>query len=369
MVRKGIVTPIAVLLAAATVLTACSSKPTSTAAGSTSGAGSTTAAGASKITACMVTDTGGIDDRSFNAAAWAGMQAAQSDGKAVVSYVQSKSESDYAPNITALEGKGCKLIVTVGSLMATATSDAAKKDPNQDFAIIDGPGNGTNIKGLQFNVAQSSFLAGYLAAGTTTTGKIATFGGLKFDAVTSHMDGFWEGAQYYNQVKGTHVQVLGWDEKTQNGSFAGGFTDQAKGQQLTKNFIQQGADIIFQVAGGAGLGAAAAAAASNGKVSVIWVDSDGFITTPQYSSVFLTTVAKNVTGAVKDTVEQAAGGGTFSATDYLGTLANGGTGLSPYHDYASKVSATMQSELDQVSKDIISGKIKITSPGQPKVAQ
>jgi basic membrane protein A len=314
----------------------------------------------------MVTDLGGIDDRSFNAAAWAGLQDAQKDGDADVSYVQSKSESDYGPNLTALENKGCSLIVSVGSELVTATNDAAKADPSQHFAIVDGAGNGTNIRGLQFNVAQSSFLAGYLAAGFSKTGIVATFGGEKFDSVTSHMDGFWEGVQYYNQVKNTHVEVLGWSEKTQQGSFTGSFTDQTKGQQVTQNFIQQGADIIYEVAGGSGLGAPPAAEATNGKVSIIWVDSDGYISTPQYKDVFLTTVAKNVEGAVKDTVEDLAKG-QFTSTDYLGTLANGGTELSPFHSYDGKVSAQLKSELDQVSKDIISGKIKITSPAQPKV--
>ncbi len=234
------------------VLGACGAKPSTSATSPGTSAASTT-----NFKACMVTDTGGIDDRSFNASAWAGMQAAQKDGKAKVSFVQSKSESDYAPNITQLSSQKCDLIVTVGGLMGQATTDAAKKSTTQHFAIVDSNGNGTNVQGLQFNTAQGAFEAGYLAAGYSKTGKVATYGGLKISPVTIYMDGFWEGVQYYNQKKGKSVQVLGWSETAQNGSFAGSFTDQSQGQQLATNFIQQGADVIFPVAGGTGLGSAA----------------------------------------------------------------------------------------------------------------
>jgi basic membrane protein A len=344
------------------VVSACGSKPP--AAGSGPASGSSTAS-ASSFKACMVTDTGGIDDRSFNASAWQGMQAAQSAGKAKVSFVQSKSESDYAPNIAQLVGQKCQLVVTVGGLMAQATTDASKKDASQHFAIVDSNGNGTNVQGLQFNTAQAGFLAGYLAAGYSKSGKVATYGGLKIPPVTIYMDGFWEGVQYYNQKKGKSVQVLGWSEKTQNGSFAGSFTDQSQGQQLANNFIQQGADVIFPVAGGTGLGSAGAAQASGGKAVIIWVDTDGVTAAPQYANVFLSTAFKNVNNAVQKAVEDSSGG-TFATTDYIGTLTNGGVGLSPFHNFDSKVNPALKSELDQLKQDIESGTVKITSPAQPK---
>jgi basic membrane protein A len=313
----------------------------------------------------MVTDTGGIDDKSFNAAAWQGMQKAQSDGKATVSYVQSKQETDYATNIASLVSQNCKLIVTVGGLMADATVAAAKKNTSQHFVEVDSSGNGTNLQGLQFNTAQAGFLAGYLAAGYSKTGKVATYGGLNIPPVTIYMDGFWEGVQYYNKQKGKNVQVLGWNEqKPKGGTFAASFTDQNKGQQLATNFVAQGADVIFPVAGGTGLGSAAYAK-SSGKAVVIWVDTDGFVSAPQYGPVFLSTAEKNIADAVTKSVEDAAGG-TFATTDYVGTLANNGVALAPFHDLAGKVDSGLKSELDQVKADITSGKITITSPSQPK---
>jgi basic membrane protein A and related proteins len=312
----------------------------------------------------MVTDTGGIDDKSFNAAAWQGMQAAQSDGKATVSYVQSKAETDYAPNIKALQNQNCDLIVTVGGLMADATVAAAKGAPSQHFVEVDSAGNGTNLQGLQFNTAQAGFLAGYLAAGYSKSGKVATYGGLNIAPVTVYMDGFQEGIQYYNQQKGKNVQLFGWDEATQKGSFAGSFTDQNKGQQLANNFMAQGADVVFPVAGGTGLGSAAVAK-STGKSVVIWVDTDGFVSAPQYGSVFLSTAEKNIAQAVQKSVEDASAG-NYATTDYVGTLQNQGVGLADLHDFASKVSPDLQSELKQVAADIESGKITIKSKSQPK---
>ena len=352
---------VAGVVALGLVLGGCGSKP-ATSSGS-GGAGS--ASTASNFRACMVTDTGGIDDRSFNASAWAGMQAAQKDGKAKVQFVQSKSESDYAPNIAQLQKANCNLIVTVGGLMAQATTDASTKASSQHFAIVDSNGNGTNVQGLQFNTAQAGFLAGYLAAGYSKTGKVATYGGLKIPPVTIYMDGYWEGVQYYNQKKGKSVQVLGWSETTQNGVFASSFTDQSQGQQLANNFIQQGADVIFPVAGGTGLGSAGAAQASNGKAVIIWVDTDGVTSAPQYASVFLSTAFKNVDNSVQKAVEDASGG-TFATKDYICDLSNGGVGLSPFHDFDSKIDPGLKSELTQLKQDIISGTIKITSPAQPK---
>jgi len=339
---------------------------TTTAAG-TSGAAPATSAptGNANFLACMVTDTGGINDKSFNQSAWQGMQAAQTDGKAKVQYLPSTTASDYSKNISALEAKKCGLIVTVGFLMADATTAAAKSTATQHFAIVDNNGNKKNVQGLLFNTAQAGFQAGYLAAGYSKSHKVATYGGQQFATVTVYMDGFYEGVKYYNQKHNASVQVLGWDEKTQKGQFAGSFTDQTKGSQIAKNFMNAGADVIYPVAGGTGLGSAAAVKSAHNGTVVIWVDTDGCISAAQYCGVFLTTTFKGIQTAVKTAVENGSGG-NFGTTDYVGTLANGGTGLSPYHQFASKVPQALQAEVTQVGKDIQSGTIKIQSKSQPK---
>jgi basic membrane protein A len=314
----------------------------------------------------MVLDTGGVDDKSFNQSSYAGMTAAHNANPNIkISYVPSNSGNDYTPNLNAEVSKNCDPIIAVGGLMATNVDKAAKANPSLHFAEVDAPSTQSNMYGLQFNTAQGAFLGGYLAAGMTKTGKVATWGGLDIPPVTIYMDGFWEGVQYYNSQNHKSVQVLGWDEhKQKSGTFSNSFTDQNKGKQISQTLIQQGADIVFPVAGGAGLGAGAAAQATGGQASVIWVDTDGCVSASQYCKYFLTSVTKNLTGSVL-TYLNAVAGGTFPTGSYVGTLANGGTGLAPFHDFASKVPSSLQSQLNTVKQGIISGSIKITSPSQP----
>jgi basic membrane protein A len=342
--------------------TSTSSSPAASAA-SSSASSTASAATGSKFLGCMVTDTGGINDKSFNQSAWEGMQeAASANPNVTVKYLPSTSESDYVPNINQFISEKCGIIVTVGFAMGPATQTAATKNPTQDFAIVDNayPKVIKNIDSLVYNTVQDGFLGGYLAAGMSKSGKVATFGGAQYPTVTIYMDGFWDGVQYYNSKHGTHVSVLGWNEATQKGEFTGDFTNETKGQTVTQTFIQEGADIIFPVAGNVGLGSAKAvqqADAQGGKVNMLWVDTDGCIKSAQYCKYFITSVNKGIQASVKSAVLTAAGG-TFKGGDYIGTLANGGVGLSPFHDFASKVPAALQAELKALQTGIESGAIK-----------
>jgi basic membrane protein A len=352
-------------------LAACGSKSEATPAESTTSSGSATSSApttsAAAFKACMVLDVGGVDDRSFNQSSWKGMQDAKATNPAIeISYVSSASQNDYVPNLTAEVTNKCGTVVAVGGLMGDAVKEVAAKNPDTKFAEVDAGSSGPNVYGMQFNTAQGGFLGGYLAAAMSKTGKVATYGGLNIPPVTIYMDGFWEGVQYYNTAKGKSVKVLGWDEKNQKGgTFAQSFTDQNKGRSISQAFIQQGADVIFPVAGGTGLGSGAAAQASGGKVSVIWVDTDGCESAKQYCPVFLTSVTKNLAKAVQTYVEGAASG-SIPGTGYIGTLDNDGTGLAPFHDFDAKVPADVKAELDTIKADIISAKIAITSPSVPK---
>jgi basic membrane protein A and related proteins len=352
---------VAVLIAACGSSTSsASSSSTSSASGAATSAGSAPAAG--KFVGCMVTDTGGINDKSFNQSAWEGMQeAATANPDITVRYLQSTSQSDYVPHINQFIGEKCGIIVTVGYLMADATQTAAQKNPADDFAIVDNAYTPVikNVDALVFNTVQDGFLGGYLAAGMSKTGKVATFGGQELPTVTIYMDGFWDGVQYYNKEHHTNVQVLGWSETAQKGSFTGDFTNETKGQTTTQTFISEGADIIFPVAGNVGLGAAKAvedADNAGGNVSMEWVDTDGCVSAQQYCKYFLTSVTKGIQTSVKNAV-LAAQSGTFKGGDYIGTLANGGVVLSPFHDFASKVPAALQAELKTLQTGIENGTI------------
>ena len=350
--------------------TSASSAPSASAASSSASApAATSAAAAGSFTGCMVTDTGGINDKSFNQSAWAGMQqAAAANSNVTVKYLQSTSQSDYVPNINTFLGQKCGIIVTVGFLMGASTESAAKAHPTQPFAIVDcsyasfclSGTKQSNIDQLVFNTVQDGFLGGYLAAGMSKSGKVATFGGQKFGTVTIYMDGFWDGVQYYNKQHKTNVTVLGWDETTQKGEFTGDFTNQTKGQTVTQTFISEGADIIFPVAGNVGLGAAKAVQNANNqgaKVSMLWVDTDGCISAAQYCKYFVSSVTKGIQTAVKNAVLTAASGKSVGGT-YIGTLANGGAVLSPFHDYAGKVPTSLQNELKTIQAGIENGSIQ-----------
>jgi basic membrane protein A and related proteins len=337
-----------------------SSSPSSSPAGSSS---SSPAAAGGKFLACMVTDTGGVNDKSFNQSSYAGLLAAAAANSNIThKYLQSASTSDYASNITAFLGQKCGIIVTVGFLMGAATQTAASANPSQKFAIVDFAYTPvlSNVDALLFNTLQDGFLGGYLAAGMSKTGKVATFGGQKLSTVTIYMDGFADGVQYYNTKHHKSVQVLGWNEATQAGNFTNSFTDLTAGQQLTNTFINEGADVIFPVAGGVGLGAAKAvqtADQAGGHVNMMWVDTDGCVSAAQYCKYFITSVEKGITTAVKTAV-LAAAGGTFKGGNYIGTLANDGVQLAPFHDFSSKVPAALQSELAQIKQQIENGTIK-----------
>jgi len=366
---------VALAVSTTLVTAACGSSTTSAPTSSptsspTSTSTNTAAATGAKTLGCMVTDTGGINDRSFNASSWAGMQAAATANPNItVKYLQSTTQSDYTPNINTFIGEKCNIIVTVGFLMGSATEAAAKANPNQKFAIVDcsyasGCLTGTkepNIDQLVYNTVQDGFLGGYLAAGMTKTGKVATFGGIELPTVTIYMDGYYDGVQYYNTQHHTSVQVLGWNETTQKGSFTGDFTNQTKGQTLTQTFISEGADIIFPVAGNVGLGAAKAVqsadqAAGSNKVNMMWVDVDGCVSAATYCPYFITSVEKGIVNSVKAVVLSVANG-SFQGGTYVGTLANGGAVLSPFHDFASKIPGSLQRELTQIATGISDGSI------------
>jgi basic membrane protein A len=360
------------VLSAAVVLTlaSCAQAPgTGSSSAAPSASSGSASATSSDFKACMVSDSGGFDDKSFNQTSYKGMTDAAAELSIATGQVESSSASDFAGNIQSMVDAKCNMIVTVGFLLSDDTVAAAKKNPDIKFAIVDNNDPKAypavkNLKPLVFNTAQSSFMAGYLAAGSSQTKKVGTFGGLKIPTVTIFMDGFAQGVEYYNTQKKADVQVLGWDTAKQDGQFVGGFESQKDGQRTAENLISQGADIVFPVAGPAGIGALQAAKASGGKVNAIWVDTDGCVSAETYCPQIISSVYKGMDVAVSDVIK-AAKDGSFSNEPFVGTLENGGTGLAPFHEFDSKVPAELKSELDQIKSDITSGTIKIDSKSQP----
>ena len=327
---------------------------------------------AASFKACAVSDAGGWDDRSFNESAYNGLKAAQSSMGIQINTAESSSDADFKPNVETMVADNCNLIIGVGFNLEKAMHASADENKDLHYALVDSSfndGNNNTVtlengRPLLFNTSQAAYLAGYAAAGMTQSGKVATFGGIQIPSVTVFMDGFADGVDAYNKAKGTSVQLLGWDKASQTGSFTQSFDDQALGKQQAQQFISQGADIIMPVAGPVGLGAAAAAMA-DGNTSIIGVDSDWYEANPDYSSIVLTSVMKEIGASVEQAITDSVNG-NFSATPYVGTLANGGVSLAPFHDFDAKVPAELKDDLQKLTEDIKAGKLTIESQNAPK---
>lgn len=326
------------------------------------------ASAAPKFKACVVTDTGGINDKSFNASAYAGaVDASKADTNVVPSYLSSGSSNDYAPNINTFIGEKCGIIITVGFLMDAATAKAADAHPSQKFAIVDDAPMvkaGTKVEALQYETDQGGFLGGILAAGMSKTGTVATYGGENFSAVTLYENGFVAGVRYYDKTYHKKVKVLGWTPpKTAcslaacpgKGTFVNSFTNATLGKTITLGDYSNGADIVFPVAGSVGLGSVAAAKQDGAGHYVMWVDSNGCVSDHADCKYFVGTVAKGVEASVKAVILSAANG-TFKAGSYIGTLANSGTAL----EYGGvMVPSSLKAKIAKAKAGIISGMISV----------
>jgi basic membrane protein A len=313
---------------------------------------------------CQVTDTGGVDDRSFNASAWKGVLDAEAAFGIEPKVLESQTEADYATNLASLVEEGCDLIFTIGFLLGDATAVAAEANPDVPFSIVDFAYDPeiTNVRAHVYATAEAAFLAGYAAAALTETGVLGTYGGIDVGpAVTDFMDGYVWGARYYNEQNGTDVQVLGWDPDTKEGVFVGNFESVEDGRTTGQSLADEGADIIMPVAGPVGQGTAAVAQ-EQGNLLVVGVDSDWFISNPQYSDVILTSVLKKIDASVFQTIE-AFLAGEFAGGTTVNTLDNDGVGLAPFHDFESDVSAELAAELEEIAVGIVDGSIDIEVPG------
>ncbi|PXA69396.1 BMP family ABC transporter substrate-binding protein [Arthrobacter psychrochitiniphilus] len=364
-VKRGALVGTIALSATALLLTGCGEAPPAPGGGESSSQNPA----ASDFLGCIVSDSGGFDDQSFNQSSYEGMQKSVKDLGIKMKEAQSSTTADFAPNLATMASAGCNLTVTVGFLLAEATATAAKDNTDLHYAIVDDSSiDLPNVKPIVYNTAQAAFMAGYVAAGVSKTGKVGTFGGINIPTVTIFMDGFAQGVDYYNEKQGKDVKLLGWNAKTQQGVFANTFEIVQEGTKNTNNLIADGADVIMPVAGPLGKGAGDAILAANkgGKdVKLVWVDSDGFLTAPTYKEILLTSVIKTMGEAVETVVKEDMDG-KFDPTPYIGTLENGGVGLAPFHDLDSAVSADLKTQLDDIKKGIIDGSIKVESAASPK---
>jgi basic membrane protein A len=273
--------------------------------------------------------------------------------------LESQEMAGYQPNLTRSLQSDCELIVALMGadfpelLMAAAEAYPDQKIFTHDLPTASPPGN---VWTQLYASDQAAFLAGYVAAAVTRTGKVATFGGVQHPLVTVFMDGFALGVDHYNKKNGTRVEVLGWDVEKRTGSFTDNFENLDDGRRMGERLIDQGADVILPVAGLLGWGTAEAVK-ERGNALIIGVDYDWAASNPAYADYILTSIMKridvSVASAIRAVVE-----GTFTGGVHIGTLENGDVGLASFYGLDGLISAQVKAELEQIKADIIAGKIK-----------
>ena len=348
--RKSLFALFALMLVASMVLSACG--------------GAAVPASQAKLKVRLVTDVGGVNDKSFNQSAWTGAQKAASEFGYDVKYIESKQPTDYEKNIDQFATEKYSVILTVGFLMGDATAVKAKQYPNIKFAIIDNqyfPSKGvaycddtkkdcyvdgglTNVTSLMFQEDQVGYLAGVLAAGMSKSGVVCSVSGMEIPPVVRFVVGYQNGAKFAKP-----------DVKTPLNVYIPSFTDPAKGKETGQSMIGQGCDVVFGVGGNTGNGGLLAAKEKG--LMAIGVDVDQYNTYPEVKDALLSSAAKNVDAAVYNYLKTVKAG-TVQAGIMTANLSNGGVGLAPYHDWDSKIPQAVKDKVKAAADGLKSGQLQ-----------
>jgi basic membrane protein A and related proteins len=322
------------LVASCTVVTACGDdEPTK----STPKSDSTPAA--KKIKVGLVTDVGGLNDRSFNQLANEGLERAKSELGIEGRVLVSKQNSDYVPNLSSLAQQKFDLVIGVGFLMGDAMNTVASKFPQTNFVIIDFSSSQlknkpTNVSGALFKEQEAGYLVGYMAGlylkdnGGGTAGSV---GGQKIPPVDHYIAGYQKGVKDANP-----------DAKVENG-YSQKFDDPAPCKEIALNQIAEGAKVVFQVAGGCGLGALDAAKEKG--VQGIGVDADQAYLGDQ----IMTSALKKVDVAVYNEIKAVQDGSFKGGADVIFDIKSGGVGIGKTNSEGSKYADQVKEVQDKIA--------------------
>lgn len=360
--HSSILSRLAFLAAAALVVTACGG------AGASPSAAPTAAGKPLKVG--VVTDVGQLEDKSFNQSSNEGAQDAAKQTGGSHDVIVTQNISDYAQNIQTFVDQKFDVIVTVGFLIGTDTAKAAKANPGITFIGVDqgvcvdeaGAPDPTfackgdaakllpNYQGIVFAEEQPGYLAGIVAASISKSGTIGAVGGTNVPAVVAYNAGYVAGAKSVNPNIKTLYQETNPDP-------AKGFNDPATGKAIAQQFIGQGADVLFQIAGLTGQGVLEAACDAN--IHGIGVDVDQYLTLPQLGKCIVTSAEKKLKATVTAVVLSVSTG-TFKAgtVSYNAASTPAAIGLSPYHDNAALITSEIQAKIDAAFEQMKSGALK-----------
>ncbi|MBF8981959.1 BMP family ABC transporter substrate-binding protein [Lutibacter sp. B2] len=290
----------------------------------------------------MVTDVGGVHDKSFNQSAWEGLQKAESELGIEPNYLESKQEADYASNLERLVDQDSDLVWGIGYLMGNQVQEAATNYPDQKFAIIDNAYEKTpeNVIGVVFKEQEASFLVGYIAGKMTKTNKVGFIGGMDFAVINRFHYGFKAGVKYANP----ECEVME--------QYAGAFDKPALGRSIAENFYGNGADIIFHASGDTGNGMIEVAKEKNKYA--IGVDKDQNKDAPEN---VITSAIKRVDNAIYNTAKDLKEGKWKGGSTVVYGLAEGGVDIAPTSD--KLVPKEILAEVEALKQKIINSEIKV----------
>jgi basic membrane protein A len=318
---------------------------------------------------CVVNDLGGGDSW-VNRSVAEGVKRAWGKHRVEAVTLDATNEAEIQSNIDAFVTAGdCDLIMGVGFTVGFEMEPFILDPDNLDqlFAVIGFPIFWEpNAAGVWFRPDEAAFLAGYIAAGVSETGKVGVYGGAPIPPVTDYMNGYALGVEYYNAQYGTSVEVLGWDPHTQDGLFSDWVFDDPEGwgRSLGGYLMNEGADSVFPVAGRTGLGTMWEAQdrrdAGQPYARVIGVDYDWYAEHREYDRVLLTSVVKGFGQAAFDQIA-ALMDGTWAPELVFEDLASGGVDIAPFHHLNNVVPGHLKNDLKAIREGIIGGSI----PTQP----
>lgn len=315
----------------------------------------TTEKGDDQFTLAMVTDVGGIDDKSFNQSAWEGVQAFGKDNGLSkgegFDYLQSKSEADFDTNLNNLLRRDFDLIFGVGYIMADALGEVAEQNPNRNFVMIDSELDAPNVAAVLFKEQEGSFLAGVAAAKMTKTNKIGFVGGMDIPVINRFHAGFIAGAKAVNPD--IEIQV----------NYTGAFDKADLGKLAANNMYSSGVDIIFHAAGGTGNGVFSEAKERKKKdadanIWVIGVDADQYDEgkVDDETNITLTSMLKGVDKAVIDLATKAKEGNFPGGEELVYGLKEEGVKLA---DSRGAIPEDVQKVIDEYTEKIANGEIEV----------
>jgi basic membrane protein A len=311
--KKKLLSLLAVSAITVTLFTGCGSSGTKTAdKGSSTG---------KEFKVEMVTDTGGVNDQSFNQSSWEGLQNFEKNNPGTkVSYLESKQESDYSTNLDKAVDDGSNLVWGIGFAMSDALLNSAKENPKVSYAIVDNSYDGTpdgtpaNVTGVMFRAQEPSFLVGYIAGKTTKTNKVGFVGGITSSIIDQFQYGYQAGVAYAAKELGKDITV--------DVQYADSFSDASKGKAIAEKMYSSGCDIVFHAAGGAGVGVIEAAKEAN--KFAIGVDRDQAYLAPDN---VLTSALKLANVAVENLSKEAMNGTKIGGKTFTYGLKENAVGI------------------------------------------